>query len=69
MVKDLRDKLEAALDGLIYALDKFADGYALAPAGGYKVTYDFGDITYNLEEDRARWWGYVLQKRCRSGTT
>ena len=61
LVKDIRDKLESALDGLIYALDRFADAYGLAPAGAYEVTYDFGDITYNREEDRARWWGYVTQ--------
>ena len=32
----------------------FADLYNLAPAGDYEATYDFGDITYNEEEDRAR---------------
>lgn len=58
-VKDHRDKLESCLDGLIYALDVFATLYQLAPAGTYEAVYDFGDITYNRDEDRARWWGYV----------
>lgn len=58
-IKDVRDKLEACLDGLIYAMDVFASLYKLAPMGKYEVVYDFGDITYNREEDRARWWGYV----------
>lgn len=58
-IKDVRDKLENCLDNLIYALNVFADLYDLAPVGEYEVAYDFGDITYNREEDRARWWGYV----------
>ena len=58
-IKDVRDKLESCLDGLIYALDVFATLYHLAPMGAYEVVYGFGDITYNVEEDRARWWGYV----------
>lgn len=59
LIKDMRDSLENCLNGLLYALDKFADLYSLAPLGVYEVTYDFGDITYNREEDRARWQGYV----------
>ena len=59
LVKDVRDRLEWALDGVIYALDVFAELYGYAPAGAYAVVYDFGDVTYNREEDRARWWGYV----------
>jgi A118 family predicted phage portal protein len=62
-IKDCRDKLEDCLDGLIYALNVFADLYNLAPVGNYEITYDFGDITYNREEDRARWWNYVVQNR------
>ena len=58
-IKDVRDKLESCLNDLIYALSKFADLYDLAPVGEYEVVYDFGDITYNREEDRARYWGYV----------
>ena len=58
-IKDVRDKLECCLDGLIYALNAFADLYGYAPRGSYEVVYDFGDITYNRDEDRARWWGYV----------
>lgn len=58
-IKDMRDKLEDCLNSLIYALNAFADLYALAPAGAYQVTFDFGDITYNREEDKARWYGYV----------
>lgn len=59
-IKDMRDKLESCMSDLLFALNAFADLYALAPAGAYEATYDFGDITYNREEDRARWWGYVL---------
>ncbi len=59
-IKDVRDQLESCLGGLIYALDVFATLYSLAPMGAYEVAYDFGDITYNREEDRARWWGYVV---------
>lgn len=59
-IKDVRDKLEACLKGLIYALDVFADLYGFAPVGAYEAVYSFGDITYNVEEDRARWWGYVV---------
>ena len=61
LIKDVRDKLESCLDGAIYAINVYADLYGLAPAGNYEITYDFGDITYNREEDRARWWQYVVQ--------
>ncbi len=63
LVKDARDRLEDALDGLIYAMDKMADAMDLAPAGAYETVYDFGDVTYNREEDRARWYGYVADGR------
>ena len=62
-IKDVRDKLEDCLNGLIGALNAFADLYDLAPVGEYEVVYDFGDITYNQEEDRARWYGYVTAGR------
>lgn len=60
-IKQIRDSFQTATDGLIYALDKYADIYNLAPVGVYEVNYDFGDITYNWEEDRSRHWGYVMQ--------
>ena len=59
-IKDIRDQLEECLSGLIYALNVFATLYGLAPAGSYEAVYDFGDLTYNREEDRTRWWGYVV---------
>jgi A118 family predicted phage portal protein len=62
-IKDVRDKLEDCLGSLIYALDVFATLYGQAPAGTYEVAFDFGDITYNREEDRVRWWGYVQAGR------
>lgn len=60
-IKDVRDKLECCLNDAIYAMSVYADLYAIAPVGVYEVVYDFGDITYNREEDRARWWSYVVQ--------
>lgn len=60
-IKDVRDKLEDCLTDAINGLNIFANTYNLAPGGNYKIVYDFGDITYNREEDRLRWWGYVVQ--------
>lgn len=60
-IKDVRDKLEACLNGLIYAVNVFADLYAMAPAGAYEVTYDFSDITYSFEEERAHHYQLALQ--------
>lgn len=60
-IKDVRDKLESCITNLIYALNAFADLYNYAPSGAYEVAFDFGDITYNRDEDRTRWWGYVTQ--------
>lgn len=62
-IKDVRDKLECCLDELVYAINVFADLYQLAPVGVYEIVYDFGDITYNREEDRARWYGYAASNR------
>lgn len=59
-IKDIRDKLESCLGNLIYAINAIADLYELLPAGEYEVVYDFGDITYNREEDKKTWWGYVV---------
>ena len=60
LIKDIRDQLEECLNGLVYALNVFADLYNLAPLGKYEIVYNFGDITYNEDEDRQRWWGYVV---------
>lgn len=58
-IKDVRDRVEQALRDLVKALNVFADAYDLAPAGEYQVTFSFGDITYNEDEDRARWLSYA----------
>lgn len=58
-IKDIRDKLQMTMNDLIYALDKYADLYDLAPLGVYEVTYGFGDICYNYEEDKKTWYGYA----------
>lgn len=58
-IKDVRDRVEKALRDLIDALNAFANEYDLAPAGAYEVTFQFGDITYNEEEDRMRWLSYA----------
>lgn len=59
LIKDIRDALKNCLDDLFYAMSVFADIYGLSPLGNYEVAYDFGDITYNWEEDRMRHWQYV----------
>ncbi len=59
LISQIRASLQDATDGLIYALDKWADLYNLAPVGTYEVSYDFQDITMNFDEDRLRHWQYV----------
>lgn len=59
LIKDIRDKLKVALNDLFYAQSVFADLYNYAPVGFYEASYNFGDITYSYEEDKARWWMYV----------
>ena len=59
LIKDGRDQIEKCLNNLLYALDKLADLYDLAPSGTWEVNFDFGDITYSADEDRARWLSYA----------
>lgn len=59
LIADVRAQLQECMEGLIYAIDRFADAYDLAPSGKYEVVFDFADITENLEEDKIRWYGYV----------
>lgn len=59
LIKDCRDQLESCMTDLLYALDKMADLYDLAPSGAYEVNFDFGDITYSFEADKQQWWAYV----------
>ena len=72
LIKDVRDRLQLAIDGLLAALDQYADLYHLAPYGRWQADYDFGDITYNFEEDRQNcktlcqlnvlpWWVYLVK--------
>ena len=63
LVKDVRDKLEACLNGAIYAMSVYADLYNLAPVGNYEVIYDFGDILYSHEADKQQWYAYAVQNR------
>lgn len=60
-IKDMRDKLENCMNDLIYALNAFADLYALAPVGSYEIIYDFSDISYNFEEDRQHHYSLAVQ--------
>lgn len=60
-IKDHRDRLEDAIKDLCYALDKMADLYDYAPVGAWEIVFDFGDITYSFQEDKATWWNYVIQ--------
>ena len=71
-IKDIRDRIQAAVDDLIQALTDYADIYDLAPYGTYTVAYNFGDITYSYEEDRQNtkslcqlgvlpWWMYLVR--------
>lgn len=71
-IKNLRDPLRDAVIKLLYGVSKFADIYTNLPAESWCATYEslkeslgdafnWGDITYSYEEDKASWWKYRIQ--------
>ncbi len=58
-IKAERDALKAAVTQAIAGADVMATLYGQAPEGEYEIAYNFGDITYNYEEDKASWQNYV----------
>lgn len=51
-IEGIKQNMESALDGLIYAMSVMAGLYGLAPAGDYTVTYDWGDSV--LEDETTK---------------
>ena len=60
-IKADRDALKDALELAFYGADALTTLYGLAPLGEYEINFNFGDITYNYEEDKAAWRAYVMQ--------
>lgn len=60
-IKNDRDALKNALEQAIYGANALTTLYTLAPLGEYEVNFNFGDITYNYEEDKAAWRAYAMQ--------
>ncbi len=60
-IKTDRDALRDALERAFYGADAFATLYGLAPLGEYEINFNFGDITYSYEEDKAVWRSYAMQ--------
>lgn len=60
-IKTDRDALKDALEQAFYGVAAMATLYALAPLGEYEINYNFGDITYSYEEDKASWKSYAAQ--------
>lgn len=60
-IKTDRDALKDAVEQAIYGANALVTLYGLAPLGEYSVNFNFGDITYNYEEDKASWRAYVMQ--------
>jgi len=60
-IKHDRDALKTALTQAIYGANAMASLYGLAPLGEYELDFNFGDITYSYEEDKASWKSYAAQ--------
>lgn len=60
-IKGDRDALRDALEQAFYGANALVTLYGLAPLGEYEVNFNFGDITYSYEEDKAAWRAYVMQ--------
>lgn len=65
-IKNIRDQLKITLNNLFYSMNAMADYYTLLPAEDWKtledsIVYNWGDITYSYNEDKANWWKYRIQ--------
>lgn len=60
-IKADRDALRDALEQAIYGADALTTLYDLAPLGEYEINFNFGDITYSYEEDKATWRTYAMR--------
>lgn len=60
-IKADRDALKTAITQAMKGADAITTLYDQAPFGEYELTFDFADLTYNYEEDKASWWKYVMQ--------
>lgn len=62
-ISDIRTSLKTCIEDLIYALDKYADLYNLAPYGQYEVSYYMKDITVSFSEDRQRYYNLAMANK------
>lgn len=60
-IKADRDALRDALEQAIYGANALITLYGLVPLGDYEINFNFGDITYSYEEDKAAWRSYAMQ--------
>lgn len=60
-IKADRDALRCAVEQAIKGADALTTLLGAAPLGEYETTFNFGDITYNYEEDKASWKNYATQ--------
>lgn len=60
-IKADRDALRCAVEQAIKGADALTTLLGAAPLGEYETTFNFGDITYNYEEDKASWKNYASQ--------
>ena len=65
-IKNIRDGLKNAMIQLLYGCNVMADLYSDTPPELWEtlkdnMTFSFGDITYNYQEDMSNWWKYRIQ--------
>lgn len=59
-IKTDRDALKDAITQAMAGANALVTLYDLAPLGEYEINFNFGDITYNYEEDKLAWRTYVM---------
>lgn len=65
-IKNIRDALQDTITQLLYGCNVMADLYSdtapeLWETLKKSMSFSFGDITYNYQEDMANWWKYRIQ--------
>lgn len=65
-IKNIRDALQDTITQLLYGCNVMADLYSDTPPELWEtlkegMSFSFGDIVYNRQEDMANWWKYRLQ--------